>query len=64
MQCFFATYSGTISINSEIEEIKWVSSDYLQCCAPAAQKAVEFLAALQKSAYNKQIQVTPTAHLI
>ncbi len=48
MQCFFATHAGSISINSEIEEIKWVSSDYLQSCAPAAQKAVEFLAAQQK----------------
>lgn len=44
MQCFFATHTGSISINAEIEEIRWVGSDYLESCAPAAQKAVEFLA--------------------
>lgn len=48
MQCFFAAHKGSISVNSEIEEMKWVSSDYLQSCAPAAKKAVEFLAAEQK----------------
>ncbi len=48
MQCFFATHRGSISANSEIEEIKWVGSNYLQYCAPAAQKAIEFLAAEQK----------------
>lgn len=47
MQCFFATHTGSISINSEIEEIKWMGADYLENCAPAAQKAVEFLAAEQ-----------------
>lgn len=48
MQCFFAEHTSSLSINSEIEEIKWVGSDYLQHCAPAAQKAVEFLVAEQK----------------
>ena len=48
MQCFFATHKGAISVNAEIEEMKWVSSDYLQSCASAAQKAVEFLAVEQK----------------
>jgi len=48
MQCFFAAYTGSISVNAEIEEMKWVSSDYLQSCAPAAQKAVEFLLPEQK----------------
>lgn len=44
MQCFFAQYSGSISENSEIEEIKWVGSEFQEICAPAAQLAIEFLA--------------------
>ena len=43
MQCFFADYEGTISANAEIAEIKWVGDDYHAFCAPAAQRAIEFL---------------------
>ena len=48
MQCYFASHTGSIAVNSEIEEIRWVGSEYLQSCAPAAQKAIEFLASQQK----------------
>jgi len=43
MQCFFAQYSGSIDENSEIEEIKWVGSEFKEICAPAAQLAIKFL---------------------
>ena len=43
MQCFFAQYRGSISENSEIEEIKWVGSEFKEICAPAAQLAIKFL---------------------
>lgn len=43
MQCFFAQYRSSISENSEIEEIKWVGSEFKVICAPAAQLAIEFL---------------------
>ena len=42
MQCFYAEYSGTISANSEIEEVKWVGDEYLEVCATAAQQAIDF----------------------
>lgn len=45
MQCFFASYHGCIAIGSEIKELKWVSLDCLEDCAPAAQKAIRFLLA-------------------
>ncbi len=43
MQCFFAEYEGAISANAEIAEIKWMGADYQALCAPAAQRAIEFL---------------------
>ena len=43
MQCFYAQYYGTLSANSEIEEIKWIGSEYRNICAPAAQQAIEYL---------------------
>ncbi|MBU3823856.1 MAG: NUDIX domain-containing protein [Candidatus Oceanisphaera merdipullorum] len=48
MQCFYAQYNGVISESSEIEEIKWVHNDFQLICAPAAQKAIKFLAQSHK----------------
>ncbi|MCC4263710.1 NUDIX domain-containing protein [Oceanimonas baumannii] len=51
MQCYFATHTGSISANAEIEEVKWISADHLEDCAPAAIQAIESLHE-RKLAYN------------
>jgi 8-oxo-dGTP pyrophosphatase MutT (NUDIX family) len=43
MRCFGADYRGEIMANSEIEAIAWLRYRDLDQCAPATQRALEYL---------------------
>jgi 8-oxo-dGTP diphosphatase len=43
MRCFGADYRGEIMTNSEIEAIAWLRYRDLDQCAPATQRALEYL---------------------
>jgi len=43
MTCYYADFSGTLTIASEIEEMAWLSSRDMVRCSLAAGRVVEFL---------------------
>lgn len=43
MTCYYANYSGTLSIASEIEEMAWLNTIDIGRCSLAAGRVVEYL---------------------
>ncbi|MDW6005010.1 NUDIX hydrolase [Vibrio mangrovi] len=40
MHCYSAHFSGEITPDSEIEQMRWIDQSQIEVCAPAAQKAI------------------------
>lgn len=40
MQCFSAAFDGELTINAEIEEMRWLDKQDIALCAPAAAQVI------------------------